>query len=110
MPCLLAVDWLPIHNHPTAMGARLFHVIYDCIIAFDVTGGGLFLISFQREFQTTALEFEGALEVEACLAGDFYAIGGDCGLHEAAAGAELLGAQRVLAEASCPIGSQGAVD
>jgi len=28
MPCLLAVQRLPLHNHRTAIEARLFHVIY----------------------------------------------------------------------------------
>jgi hypothetical protein len=55
------------------------------------------------------LEFERALEVEACRAGDLHAIPTDCALHVSTAGTELFRTQRVLTQPPRPIWSQCAV-
>ena len=60
-------------------------------------------------WRQTALEFERAVKVQACPAGDLHAIASDCALHVSTAGTELLRTQRVLTQPPRPIWSQRAV-
>ena len=59
--------------------------------------------------EADALEFERALKVQACPAGDLHAIATNCALHESTADTELLRTQRVLSQPPRPIWSQCAV-
>src|SRR5258708_13243859 len=56
-----------------------------------------------------SLEFERAVKIQTCLAGDLYTIASDCALHVSTAGTELLRTQRVLTQPVRPIWSQCAV-
>src|SRR5260370_27542320 len=59
--------------------------------------------------EADALEFERALKVQSCPAGDLHAIATDCALHVSTADTELLRTQRVLTQPPRPIWSQCAV-
>src|SRR5207302_5874480 len=50
-----------------------------------------------------ALQFNGALEIQACLAGNLYAIARDLAPHISPASTQLLPAQRLLTEPRSPI-------
>src|SRR3989454_564672 len=58
---------------------------------------------------TTALQRDCALQVQACLAHNLYAIAGDPALHRSTASTELLRAQRVLTQSPGPIWRECAV-
>jgi hypothetical protein len=59
--------------------------------------------------EADASDFERAVKVQACPAGDLHAIATDCALHVSTTGTELLRKQRVLTQPFRPIWSQCAV-
>src|ERR1700740_865770 len=59
--------------------------------------------------EANALEFERAVKVQACPAGDLHAIASECALHVSTAGTELMRTQLVLTQPPGPIWSQCAV-
>ena len=61
------------------------------------------------ERASDALEFERAVKVQACPAGDLHAIAIDSGPHASPAGTELLRTKRVLTQPPRPIWSQCAM-
>src|SRR5207245_7773359 len=59
--------------------------------------------------RTTALQRDGALQVQARLAHDLYAIAGDSALHRSTASTQLWRAQRLLTQSPGPIRCECAV-
>src|ERR1700741_5499976 len=55
-----------------------------------------------------ALEFERAVKVQACPAGDLHAIASDCALHVSSASMQLMRTQLVLTQPPGPIWSSWA--
>src|SRR5207253_5010479 len=68
-------------------------------------------VSHDHRFRrmTTALQRDGALQVQARLAHDLYAIAGDLALHRSTASTQLLRAQRLLTQSPGPIRCECAV-
>src|SRR5580704_7778398 len=78
-------------------------------IALDPSGSACQVLALEAD----ALEFERAVKVQTCPAGDLHAVAIDCALYVSTTGAELLRTKRVftfiLIQAPRPIWSQRAV-